>query len=50
MLTARSDTIDVVIGLESGADDYIIKPFKSKVLVARMRARLRRNDYPARRR
>jgi two-component system, OmpR family, response regulator MtrA len=44
MLTARSDTIDVVIGLESGADDYIVKPFKTKELVARMRARLRRND------
>jgi two-component system response regulator MtrA len=44
MLTARSDTIDVVLGLESGADDYIVKPFKPKELVARMRARLRRND------
>jgi two-component system response regulator MtrA len=44
MLTARSDTVDVVIGLESGADDYIVKPFKPKELVARMRARLRRND------
>src|SRR5579862_6884279 len=44
MLTARSDTLDVVIGLESGADDYILKPFKPKELVARMRARLRRND------
>jgi two-component system response regulator MtrA len=46
MLTARGDTIDVVIGLESGADDYIIKPFKPKELVARMRARLRRNEAP----
>ena len=44
MLTARSDTIDVVLGLECGADDYIVKPFKPKELVARMRARLRRND------
>ena len=44
MLTARGDTIDVVLGLESGADDYIVKPFKPKELVARMRARLRRND------
>jgi two-component system response regulator MtrA len=44
MLTARGDTIDVVLGLECGADDYIIKPFKPKELVARMRARLRHND------
>ena len=44
MLTARGDTVDVVLGLESGAVDYIIKPFKPKELVARMRARLRRND------
>ncbi|NYE37478.1 two-component system response regulator MtrA [Nocardioides cavernae] len=44
MLTAKGDTIDVVLGLESGADDYIIKPFKPKELVARIRARVRRND------
>jgi two-component system response regulator MtrA len=44
MLTARTDTVDVVLGLESGADDYIIKPFKPKELVARIRARLRRLD------
>ncbi len=42
MLTAKSDTVDVVLGLESGADDYVIKPFKPKELVARLRTRLRR--------
>jgi two-component system response regulator MtrA len=44
MLTAKSDTVDVVVGLESGADDYVVKPFKPKELVARVRARLRRSD------
>ena len=44
MLTARSDTVDVVIGLEAGADDYIVKPFKPKELVARIKARLRHNE------
>jgi len=43
MLTAKGDTVDVVVGLESGADDYITKPFKPKELVARVRARVRRN-------
>ncbi len=45
MLTARGDTLDVVQGLESGADDYIIKPFKPKELIARIKARLRKDDY-----
>ena len=42
MLTARSDTIDVVVGLESGADDYVTKPFEMPELVARVRSALRR--------
>lgn len=42
MLTAKSDTIDVVAGLEAGADDYVAKPFKTKELIARIRTRLRR--------
>src|SRR6202020_2542820 len=46
-LAAKSATIDVVLGLESGADDYIVKPFQWKVLIARVRARLRRTDDPA---
>jgi two-component system, OmpR family, response regulator MtrA len=41
MLTAKTDTVDVVVGLESGADDYVVKPFKPKELIARVRARLR---------
>ncbi|AEK91850.1 DNA-binding response regulator mtrA [Corynebacterium pseudotuberculosis P54B96] len=44
MLTAKTDTVDVVLGLETGADDYITKPFKPKELIARLRARLRRTD------
>lgn len=44
MLTARGDTNDVVTGLEAGADDYIIKPFKPSELMARIRARLRRGE------
>lgn len=46
MLTARSDTADVVEGLEAGADDYLTKPFEPDELVARIKARVRRSDAP----
>lgn len=46
ILTARSDEIDLVVGLELGADDYVVKPFGSKELVARVRALLRRVSLP----
>lgn len=46
MLTARSDSQDIVTGLESGADDYIVKPIKNKELIARIRARLRKIETP----
>jgi two-component system, OmpR family, response regulator MtrA len=42
MLSARSDTVDIVVGLELGADDYVTKPFELPELVARVRAALRR--------
>ncbi len=44
MLTARADTIDIVVGLESGADDYVTKPFEMPELIARVRATLRRTQ------
>jgi two-component system response regulator MtrA len=46
MLSARSDTLDVVVGLELGADDYVTKPFEMPELVARIRALLRRTHDP----
>jgi DNA-binding response OmpR family regulator len=42
MLTARTDPVDVVLGLEAGADDYVTKPFEPAILAARLRAVLRR--------
>jgi DNA-binding response OmpR family regulator len=47
MLTARTDLVDVVVGLESGADDYVKKPFELPELIARLRAVLRRTTAPA---
>jgi two-component system response regulator MtrA len=44
MLTARSDPVDIVVGLESGADDYVTKPFETRVLLARIKAVLRRSE------
>jgi two-component system KDP operon response regulator KdpE len=46
MLTARDDTMDKVMGLELGADDYVTKPFNHLELMARVRAVLRRHDMP----
>jgi two-component system catabolic regulation response regulator CreB len=45
-LTARSGEIDRVVGLELGADDYVVKPFSPRELIARIRARLRRSTVP----
>lgn len=42
MVTARADTHDIVVGLEAGADDYLVKPFEVPILLARVRALLRR--------
>ncbi len=47
MLTARADEVDIVLGLELGADDYMVKPFSPKVLVARVKAVLRRRSAAA---
>ena len=44
MVTAKGDEVDTVVGLEVGADDYVVKPYRLRELVARMRAVLRRHD------
>src|SRR5436190_3670645 len=50
MLTARDAVADRVTGLNAGADDYLVKPFASAELVARVRALLRRSEPPGRKR
>lgn len=47
MLTGRGDETDKIIGLETGADDYMMKPFNPRELIARLRAVLRRSGHPA---
>ena len=47
MLTARGEEADRIVGLELGADDYVVKPFSARELIARVRAVLRRTDRPA---
>ncbi|GHD56466.1 response regulator [Jeongeupia chitinilytica] len=47
MLTAREEDIDQILGLEAGADDYVIKPVEPRVLLARIRALMRRQHAPA---
>ncbi|MDD9379762.1 response regulator transcription factor [Streptomyces sp. ZAF1911] len=47
MLTARGDDFDIVVGLEAGADDYIVKPARTEVIEARIKAVLRRLSEPA---
>mgnify|MGYP001257352277 FL=1 len=45
MLTARGEESDRVMGLEAGADDYVIKPYSPREMIARVQAQLRRNSY-----
>ncbi|MEV0118626.1 two-component system response regulator CseB [Streptomyces sp. NPDC050844] len=45
MMSARGDSLDVISGLEAGADDYVVKPIESPVLVARIRSLLRRSSF-----
>ncbi len=45
MLTAKEEEVDKVLGLELGADDYVVKPFSMRELVARVKANFRRVDY-----
>ena len=47
MLTAKGDEVDMVVGLELGADDYVTKPFSMREVIARARALLRRAETPA---
>ena len=47
MLTAKGETFDKVLGLELGADDYVVKPFETKEIVARIKAVLRRTTSTA---
>ena len=47
MISAKGETFDKILGLELGADDYIVKPFETKEVVARIKAVLRRTSVPA---